>query len=145
MSNLRQHNLYDLWHTMRQRCENPKATGYSYYGGRGIKVCERWLSFKNFLEDMGERPSLKHTLDRIDVNGNYEPSNCRWVTWTEQANNRRMTSRNQSGVTGVSWHKSANKWEASITVNYKKIYLGVFNTIEEAIKAREERVKLCPA
>lgn len=80
---------HHAWVSMRQRCTKPSVVAYKNYGGRGIKVCERWEKFDNFIKDMGMRPSSDHSLDRVDVNGNYEPSNCRWATSLEQARNRR--------------------------------------------------------
>ncbi len=79
-----------IWRNMKRRCYYPNTVGYRYYGGRGIKVCDRWLeSFENFLTDMGRRPDSSYSIDRINVNGNYEPSNCRWVTNKEQNRNKR--------------------------------------------------------
>ena len=80
--------IYLTWVSMIQRCDNSKATGFQYYGGRGIRVCERWYLFENFYADMAPRPKGK-TLDRVDPNGHYEPSNCRWATSMEQAATRR--------------------------------------------------------
>jgi hypothetical protein len=81
--------VHRVWIGMRSRCNNPKAREYVNYGGRGIKVCERWDSFENFVADMGVRPE-GYSIDRINNDGNYEPSNCRWATTTQQLNNRRV-------------------------------------------------------
>ena len=88
MSERKNFRLYRTWSGMLQRCTNPKNPAFDRYGGRGITVCKRWLLFDNFLADMGEKPDGK-SLDRIDVNGNYELSNCRWATALEQARNAR--------------------------------------------------------
>ena len=80
---------YRIWSVMRSRCSNPKATGYDYYGGKGITVCPDWRnSFVQFLSDMGRAPTKFHSIDRIDPTGGYEPSNCRWATPVEQAGNK---------------------------------------------------------
>jgi hypothetical protein len=80
---------YGVWHAMRQRCGDPNNKRFADYGGRGIRVCARWREFANFYSDMGPRPSDVYSIDRINNDGNYEPSNCRWATAKEQRANQR--------------------------------------------------------
>jgi hypothetical protein len=90
--NKKKHPLYNIWHSMHARCRYPRWQGYQYYGGRGIRVCDRWSGpdgFENFCLDMGPRPSKRYTLDRKKNELDYSPENCKWSTWKEQAKNRR--------------------------------------------------------
>ena len=128
---------YGTWEGMLQRCNNPNSEGYPDYGGRGITVCKRWLSFEDFFTDMGERPEGT-SLDRIDVNGNYCKENCRWADASVQGFNQRKSTNNTSGRTGVSWNKQKLKWDAYIMKDRKKINLGRFEKKEDAILAREQ-------
>lgn len=125
---------YGTWYTMRNRCENPKATGYRIWGGRGIKVCDRWQKFENFFADMGPRPSPKHSIDRIDNDGDYCPENCRWATWTEQMNNKR-TNRyiTYQGVT-----HSLSEWSRVLGIKYTTLKQRIYKrkwSIERAFSS----------
>lgn len=83
---------WSVWMSIKARCKLPTCVGYKHYGGRGISICKRWdEAFENFYSDMGPRPSKRHSIERIDVNGNYEPGNCKWGTWAEQVSNKRNT------------------------------------------------------
>lgn len=81
---------YNSWASMIQRCTNPSTPNFKWYGAKGVAIDPRWRVFKNFLKDMGPRPSMEHTLDRIDPSGNYEPGNCRWATWDIQSKNKKI-------------------------------------------------------
>jgi len=123
---------YHSWVGMIQRCTNPKATDYAKYGGKNIKVCDRWrYSFANFYADMGERPEGK-TIHRIDPDGDYEPGNCKWATTREQALQKRLSRTNKSGYRGVHFDKGA--WVTTISLNNKTAYLGRYKTKEEAAR-----------
>lgn len=101
------HPCYKHWGTMRQRCNNKNSSDYKNYGKRGIMICERWNNIENFIVDMGNPPSKEHTLDRIDVNGNYEPKNCRWANRKIQSNNRRNTIK-IDGIPLTQWCENHN-------------------------------------
>lgn len=127
---------YRAWRSMRDRCERKNNGRYSDYGGRGIQVCERWHKFENFVADMGIKPSPRHSLDRIDNDGNYELGNCRWASPVEQSRNKRPGSaRSPSGVVGVTPARGG-RWMSRIGVGDSVVYLGTFDTVPEAAEAR---------
>jgi hypothetical protein len=175
---------YQAWRSMRARCSNPSFTEYAIYGGRGIRVCEEWCqSFEAFLAHVGHRPGPGYSLDRIDVNGNYEPGNVRWATRREQQQNMRknvnvtyngetlcisewarrigidhktLASRLASGMTvadamkpptrrdpalvGVSQAKRTGRWCAYYNLGQGRVWVGNFDTKEEAMAARDAAI-----
>ena len=104
--------IYNVWTQMRYRCNSPSCTNYRQYGGRGIKVCERWNSFENFYNDMGPRP-VGATLERIDNDQGYYPENCKWILQREQLLNRRAQRNNKTGITGIFKIARDNLWRAT--------------------------------
>ncbi|QXV86262.1 putative AP2-domain transcriptional factor [Staphylococcus phage SAPYZU_15] len=122
---------------MRYRCNNPNYHAYHRYGGRGIKVCKLWDDFNNFIKDMGKKPFKNAQLDRVDNNKGYEPSNCKWTTPKDNANNRKKYF-NKTGYTGIHYIKKKNIYEANVCINRKPKHIGVYKSIEEAVNGRKE-------
>lgn len=127
---------YNTWRAMMRRCYNPKDKDYKRYGALGVVVWDKWHEYPNFEADMGE-PVGDETLDRIDVYGNYEPSNCRWAGVQTQNRNTRVRSGSRTGVIGVI-KTGSGKYMAKITVSKKSIYTKCFATLAEATTARKE-------
>ncbi|MGX0433104.1 AP2 domain-containing protein [Staphylococcus hominis] len=127
--------IYRKWKNIKGRCFNPNTSNYKWYGGRGITMCQKWKDdFSEFYKDVGNIPFEGAELDRIDNNGNYEPNNVRWVDHRTNSNNRRKY-HNKTGYTGVTYKPNSDKYQAQLYKNKKFIYLGLFDTPEEAYKA----------
>lgn len=136
------HKFYNTWVGMLHRCTNTMRQDYKDYGGRGITVCEEWLDITNFIAWVeSTHPNIEGvSLDRIDVDGNYEPNNCRWADASTQALNKRIMKNNTSGFVGVCWDKSKDKWVAIIHFNNVRFNIGSFPTKEEAVLARDNYI-----
>lgn len=139
-NNCTDHPLYRTWHNMMRRCYRESDKSYADYGARGIKVDDRWWYFENFLEDMGDKPTAHHTLDRIDGDKDYSKWNCRWATRTEQCLNRRKFKNNTTGHTGILKHNYG--YSVRYACENVRYNIGRFVTLEEAIAAREFFVKM---
>ena len=130
--------LHRIWRGMRERCNNPNVKSYKNYGGRSIKICNEWekdfMSFYNWAMSNGYTQGL--SIDRINNDGDYEPSNCRFSDYfTQNQNTRLLKSNNTSGYRCVSFSKSTGKWVVQINYNYKKNIIGYFNSkIEAAVE-----------
>jgi hypothetical protein len=126
------------YYSMKQRCYNPKMRQFDDYGGRGIRVCDRWVnSYRNFLEDMGHRPDYTFSIDRIDGDGDYTPGNCRWATRTQQVRSRRLFKNSTTGHTGVLYDKRVDRYRPHIRVGGQRLYFGYYDNLEDAIKVRK--------
>lgn len=131
--------IYNIHKQMIYRCYKDDRENYERYGGKGVKVCEEWLSsFQSFLDWAlvnGYKDGL--TIDRIDYSKDYGPDNCKWSDYYEQAQNKGISKDNKTGITGVCFYQDG-KYRAYIARNDNKKHLGVFNTLQEAAKARRE-------
>lgn len=131
---VREHPLYMTWANMLSRCFCETDPSYVNYGGRGIKVCNRWYHFANFAEDMGEKPSPELSIERVDNNRGYERDNCIWDTRSNQCVNRRKFKNNTSGATGVV--EVGDRFEARFDYEKVRYRLGRFDDIESAAAVR---------
>lgn len=136
---IREHPLYATWSNMMSRCYNPKDPSFINYGARGITVCERWWHVANFIEDMGQKPSLNMSLERQNNDRGYSPDNCVWATRSEQCVNRRLFKNNVSGVAGVK--ARAHRFHAVFDFERVRYDIGYFDTVEAAQRARDEFVR----
>lgn len=139
------HPLYRVWNAMKDRCRNPNNKAYANYGARGIKVCDRWLykrGFWNFVDDMGDRPSKEHSLDRIDPNSDYCPENCRWANRHTRNTNYRKTAGKEHNVYRAKNHGVVqdDTWQVTLKKDGKRYYKR-FKDINEAREWRDKKIE----
>lgn len=135
--------LYKIWQNIKNRCYNPDSEFYYCYGGKGVKMCDEWREHFEMFYDWAILNGYKEdalfaecTIDRIDINGDYCPENCRWTDKFTQAMNHGLQKNNKSGVRGVKWDSSQKKWYAQINIKNNRIFLGRFDNKNDAIVAR---------
>lgn len=128
-------DIYAIWKSMRQRCNNSRAAGFENYGGRGIKVFPEWeIRFESFRDYIGPRPSKGHTLDRINNDGNYEPGNVKWATWQEQHANKRTTTN----LTAFGKTQPLARWAEEYGINLRTLHNRIYRCrvpLEKALTA----------
>ena len=135
---------YTVWVLMRRRCGSPQDVCYDRYGGRGIKVCDRWASFKAFYEDMGPRPTPDHQIDRIDNEGPYSPENCRWASRVEQCNNRsdnRLITYRGETKTLMEWSRATGIKPHTIAARIDRLKWDIERSLTAAVRPMRRRVK----
>jgi len=134
--------LYRIWSGIKSRCNNEKCNRFHHYGKQGIRICDEWkndfIQFYEWSLKNGYKDNL--SIDRINNDENYEPSNCRWVTNNVQARNKRITKSNKSGFIGVSLEKKSKKWRSELRVNSKLIFLGQYKCRMNAAYIRDKYI-----
>ena len=135
--------LYNIWCNIKGRCKNSSHRDYCNYGGRGISLCKEWdnsfETFRDWAYNNGYSDTL--SIDRINVDGNYEPTNCRWTDSYTQNSNKRLNSCNKTGYSGIDFRENEKKYVVRKTIRGTRYYIGYFNTLEEAVIAKQKFLK----